>query len=179
MCHFITLVAPTEDAAGIRADMERHGRAATPIDNPSVRKVLRDGEHQYLTTRGHCDCGTVLAPRHDTPDAFEKKLAKEAARMRRKGWSEAKIARAIEDQRKAGARPDGGGADSIELWNEVLRDLGRELTLPYVGLMVRFYSGALATEAFSASRRDVPKEKPQNEALASIEHDEVTIFRLH
>jgi len=61
MCHFISLIVPTGDAAAVRTIMERHGRAAFPIDNPSVRKVLRDGEHQFITTRGHCDCGTVLA----------------------------------------------------------------------------------------------------------------------
>jgi hypothetical protein len=179
MCHFITLIAPSEDDAGVRAVMERHGRVASPIDNASIHAVLKDGERQYLTTRGHCDCGTVLAPRHDTPDAFEEKLANDAARMKRKGWSEAKITRAIKDQRKADARPDGGGSDSIELWHAVLRDLGEELKLPYVGLLVRFYSGAVAAEAFSASRRDVPKGMPLNEALCSMEHDEATIFRLN
>jgi hypothetical protein len=178
MCHFITLVAPTDDAAAVSGVMERHGRAASPIDNPSVRAALNDRERQYLTTRGHCDCGTVLAPRHDTPDAFEEKLAKEVARMRRKGWSETKIARAIEDRRKADARPDGGGSDSIEMWNAVLHDLGKKLKLPYVGLLVRFYSGAIATEAFIATRRDAPTGLTWNEALASMQRDEVTIFRL-
>jgi len=177
MCHFVTLIAPTADADAVRAVMERHGRAATPIDNPSIRKVLADSERQYLTTRGHCDCGTVLAPRHDTPKAFEEKLAKEAARMKRKGWSDAKIARAIEDRRKADAKPSGGGSDSIELWNAALHDLREELKLPYAGLFLRFYSGAIATEAFNASRRDVTKGMPWQDALASLEHDEVTIFR--
>lgn len=177
MCHFVTLIAPTDNAAAVRALMERHGRAADPIDNPSIRKALREGERQYLTTRGHCDCGTVLAPRHDTPEAFEDKLAKEEARMRRKGWSDAKIARAIDDRRKADAKPSGGGADSLELWNAALHDLRDELKLPYVGLFVRFYSGAIATEAFSASRREVTKGMPWHDALASLEHDEVTIFR--
>ncbi|MCJ8159556.1 hypothetical protein [Sphingomonas sp. LaA6.9] len=177
MCHFVTLIAPTDDVAAVRAVMERHGRAADPIDNPSIRKVLRDSERQYLTTRGHCDCGTVLAPRHDTPEAFEEKLAKEAARMRRKGWSGAKIARAIEDRRKADAKPGGGGSDSLELWIAALHDLRDELKLPYAGLFVRFYSGAIDTEAFSASRREVTKGVPWQEALASLEQDEVTIVR--
>lgn len=178
MCHFITLIAPTEDAAAVRATMERHGRAADPIDNRSVREVLREGERQYLTTRGHCDCGTVLAPRHDTPEAFEEKLAKEAARMRRKGWSDAKIARALENGRKADARPSGGGSDSLELWNAVLRELSEELKLPHAGLLVRFYSGDVATENFTASRREAPKAAQRQEALGSIEHDEVTVFPL-
>lgn len=177
MCHFITLIAPTDDADAVRAVMKRHERAAEPIDNPSIRKVLGDGERQYLTTRGHCDCGTVLAPRHDTPEAFEEKLAKEAARMKRKGWSKTKIARAMEDRTKAHARPSGGGSDSLELWNAVLLDLSGELKLPYAGLFVRAYSGAIATEAFNASRREVPMGMPWQDALASLKNDEVTIFR--
>lgn len=178
MCHFITLVAPTADADAVRAVMQRHGRAADPIDNPSVRRVLRDGERQYLTTPGHCDCGTVLAPRHDTPEAFEQKLAKEAARLRRKGWSEGKIARAMDDMRKANARPSGGGSDSLELWNAALRDLNKELKLPSAGLLVRLYSGVVATEAFNASRREVARRSQWQDALSSIKHDEVTVFSL-
>ena len=177
MCHFVTLIAPTDDANAVRAIMDRHGRAADPTDNPSVRKVLLEGERQYVTTRGHCDCGTVLAPGHNTPETFEEKLAKEAARMKRKGWSEAKITRALDDRRKADARPSGGGSDSLELWNAVLGDLRDELRLPYAGLFVRFYSGAIATEVFEAARREVPKGTPWQEALASLEHDEVTILR--
>ncbi|HEX6741327.1 MAG TPA: hypothetical protein VF079_05980 [Sphingomicrobium sp.] len=178
MCHFITLIAPTEDADALRAVMERHGRAAAPIDNPSICQVLRPGERQYLTTRGHCDCGTVLAPRHTSPAAFDARLAKEEARMRRSGWSEAKIARALADRRKADARPSGGGPDSLELWNALLNDLRDELKLPYAGLLVRFYSGTIATEAFTATRREMDQNVPWHRALASLENDEVTIFPL-
>ena len=105
-----------------------------------------------------------------------QKLAKEAARMKRKGWSTAKIARALEDRTKADARPSGGGSDSLELWNAVLRDLSSELKLPYAGLFVRVYSGSIAIEAFNALRREVPKGMPWQDALASLVNDEVTIF---
>ncbi len=180
MCHFITLIAPTDDAEAVRAVMDRHGRAATMIDNPPLRMMLRDGERQYLTTRGHCDCGTVLAPRHDTPEAFEEKIAKEITRWKRKGWSETKIARAIEDQRKADARPKGSsGDDSLELWNAVLRDLGGELQLPYAGLFIRFYSGDVAADEFQATRRAVANDIPTQDALCAIAHDEVTVFQLN
>ena len=127
MCHFVTLIVPTDDADAVGAIMKRHGRAADPIDNPSIRKVLKVGERQFLTTSGHCDCGTVLAPRHETAASFEEKLAKHAARLKRKGWSEAKIARTIEDRRRADARPDGGDCDSLEMWNAVLCDLREQL----------------------------------------------------
>ena len=178
MCHFITLIAPGADADAVRTVMKRHGRAAVPIDNPSIRKVLQKDEHQYITTRGHCDCGTALAPDHDTIEGFEERLAKDAARMRRKGWSEAKIERASEDRRKAEARPAAAvaGPDSLELWHAVLDDLREELKLPYAGIHLRFYSGAIATETFNVSRREVGKNARWQDALGSIEHDEVTIF---
>lgn len=175
MCHFITLITPTGNAALVRSVMERHGRRADPIDNPSIRKILTNGERQYLTTRGQCDCGTVLAPSTDT---VEEQLAKDASRMRRRGWSETKIARALDGRRKGDVRPHGGGSDSIELWIAVLSDLSRELKLPYAGLLVKIYAGAIATETFSASRREVAKSTPWLEALSSMKHDEVTIFRL-
>ena len=179
MCHFITLIVPTDNVEAVRAVMDRHGRAATAIDNPSLQSVLREGEHQFLTTRGHCDCGTILAPRHDTAEAMEERFAKDVSRWKRKGWSETKIARAIDDQRKADARPKGSaGGDSLELWNSVLHDLGDELDLPYAGLFVRFYSGDIAADEFKPTRREVPKSAPRQNWLGSIEHDEVTIFRL-
>ncbi len=178
MCLFITLIAPTDDVSAVRAVMDRHDREAARFDNPSIRKVLLPGEQQYLTTRGHCDCGTVLTQRNDTPGEVEAARAKEIARMRRKGWSDAKIARAMEDHNRAEARPRGSEIDSLDLWNDALHDLGSSLKLPYVGLLVRQYSGALDTETFSALRKQLPKSTAWIDALGSLEEDEVTIFSL-
>lgn len=173
MCHFITLIVATGDVAALTEIMAKHGRAAMPIDNPSIRKVLRDGECQYLTTRAHCDCGTVLSAHRDTAEETDKTLADDEARMRRKGWSEAKIARAMDDRRKAEAKPKAAGPDSFDLWEAVLLDVQTGLKLPYAGLFVRSYSGAVDSELFKASRREV---RGGGCALATIKEDEVTIF---
>jgi hypothetical protein len=178
MCHFITLIVSTQEDEAVREIMKRHGRDATPIDNPSVRKVLASDERQYLTTAGHCDCGTVLAPNQDYAGNFEKELVHDVARMRRKRWSEAKIDRAIEGRRKAFAKPRGRGSDSFELWNAALQDIGNQLELAQVGLLIRFYSGGIATEVFKASRREVPAKTALLDALHSIADDEVTMFAL-
>jgi hypothetical protein len=62
---------------------------------------------------------------------FREKLAQEAARFRRRGWSEGKIGRAMEDRRKAHARPPRvSPPDSLDLWAITLRDLGKNLKLP-------------------------------------------------
>lgn len=178
MCHFITLIAPTDQVEAIHMVMKRHERAAIPIDNPSVRKVLRQGEYQYLTTTRHCDCGTMLVARQETPEQLEIRLSKEAARMKRKGWSTTKIARAIEDRRKAETRPDDGRVDSLELWQAVLLDLHDMLDLPYAGLLVRFYAGAVAAEVFSAERREPSENANWLTMPAPLVQDEVTIISL-
>ena len=176
MCHFITLIAATEDVSAVSAVLRRHGRAARPVDNASVRGVLREGERQYLTTSGHCDCGSVLSHRRDTPEDLEEKLASEEARLQRKGWSNAKIARAIEDRRKAEAKPKGGHEiDSFDLWAAALTDLRSDLGVSRAGLFIRFYSGDISDESFKASRREVRGEDLRG-ALATIQEDEVTIF---
>jgi hypothetical protein len=174
MCDYITLIVPATDADALRALMERHGRSAWPIDNPSLREVLRGGERQYLTTRGHCDCGTVLAASGKSSAKDERK----AAQWKRKGWSAAKIARAVEDHRKADSRPHRDKGDSLQLWDAVLADLGQELRLDHAGLFVSFYSGDVATETLKATRHDVGRDVSRWEALSSMKRDEVTIFPL-
>jgi len=177
MCHFITLIAPTDNAAAVDTIMRAHGRIGRMIDNPSIAAQLEPGERQYLTTPGHCDCGTVLAPRHGRrAEDLEQELAKQPARLRRQKWSEAKIARAIEDRRKAAARPGGNGPDSLEQWAALLPDLRQRLDLPHVGLLVHLYSGDIDSEQFPVSRRRSGSGTPLLEQLASIAPDEVTIF---
>lgn len=176
MCHFITLVVPTDDVDALRSVMVRFGRDARPIDNPSVAKALTGGERQFLTNRRGCDCGTVLAVdhAHGGGDGQER----EAARLARKSWSKAKIERALEARKRADARPT-KGPDTLELWADILSRLQSEMKLAHAGLLVHAYSGGLEDEAFSVARRDVPPGMDVMEGLQALRADEVTVFRTH
>lgn len=179
MCFFITLVVQTGDVASVRALMESHGRTATAIDNPSMRKVLRDGERSFLTTIEQCDCASVLAARLGAvADDADAVLAKDIDRMRRKGWSEAKIARATKDRSKVKARPRRGHSDSLELWAAALASLQREMKLAYAGLCVGEYAGSPETGSSNISRREAARGVPLLETLSSIKQDELTIIHL-
>lgn len=178
MCEFITLIAPTTDHSLVAELMNRHGRRAERVINCSVQAVLKDGETQYVTTNGSCDCGTVLGSM--TGDAYTKDqdLAKEVRRLKRKGWSEAKISRALGDRQKANDQSPYIGPDSFELWNAVMKDFKKTLNLPYVRLMVRMYSGDVESEVFNVTRQKTPKTSPLDEALGSMRSDEVTLFSI-
>jgi hypothetical protein len=173
MCRFITLIAPSGDQSALSAVMARHGREARPVANRSIAKALLANENQYLTTRNHCDCGTVLA-QGAGPD-IETELAKETTRLASKGWSKAKIERAIADQRKAMSKQDDGRhIDSIPMWADVLRDVSTSLKFQHAGLLVHEYSGDVADEVFDVARRDAAAQL--SEGLASMRQDEVLIF---
>jgi hypothetical protein len=173
MCHFVTLVAPTEDVAAVRAVMRDHGRDAQPVEGRSLARVLRPGERQYLTCRGGCDCGTVLATCEPASEADE---AREAAKLARKGWSPARIDRVLAERRKAKARPT-RGSDSLESWTRAMNDLRRKLDLNHVGLFLHDYRGSVVDEAFEAVRVDAPIDLSPTEALAIMGEDRLMIFR--
>ena len=105
MCTFITAVLPAAaDADAVAVLFRAHGRAFGPGAMYATRAgFLATGERAFYTTPIHCDCGTPVgeatrSSRRDTLDDM-------AARFRRKGWSEAKIARAVAHRAEAEARP--------------------------------------------------------------------------
>lgn len=177
MCHFITLIAPTGDQAALEAVMAGHGRRARPVANASVARLLLPGERQYLTFRAHCDCGTALGwPREERDAAAADEFAREEARLRRRGWSEAKVARAIEDRKRTLAKPPRRPLDSHRLWATILTDLFERLELPRLGLLVHSYRGDLNEEEIEAVRREVPREMPLLSAIEEMGEDVVTMF---
>jgi hypothetical protein len=108
MCFFILAVLPEDaDADAVKAIFSAHGRRCVEAGGLSdgLRAGLAPGERFFHTTPAHCDCGTPLGeaalPGRDPAQVAEAT----AARLRRKGWSEAKIARALAQQVEADARP--------------------------------------------------------------------------
>ena len=128
----------------------RHGRRATPIHNPSVESILKPGEAQFLTTVGHCDCGTVLGQRgRGQAPKLAKKLVK-------KGWSPSKIERCLSDRQRADERAHGRQRrDSVDLWSNLVRDLFELPDVQQVGLLLQAYSSNVETEVFNVRRATV------------------------
>lgn len=157
MCFYIALVVRGGDAASIDQVLRKHGRQAKPIANASVARALAPGEAQFLTTVGHCDCGTALAP--VTMDRAAKRTA-QAAKLSKKGWSQAKIERWLRDSVKADDKAEerrhARTPDSVEFWSRVVGDLISTLGVQQAGLLLHFYSGDIENEDIEAARETVP-----------------------
>lgn len=157
MCFYIALVVRGGDAAIIDHVLRKHGRQAKPIANASVASTLSPGEALFLTTVGHCDCGTALAP--VTVDPTGKRNA-HAAKLSKKGWSQAKIDRWLYDRVKADERAEdrrhANTPDSFEYWSRIVIDLMSTPGVQQAGLLLHFYSGDIEDEAIEPVRKTVP-----------------------
>lgn len=61
MCHYITASLPgSADHAALDALARGYGRQFKPLSNPDIEAQLQPGERYFITTLGHCDCGTPL-----------------------------------------------------------------------------------------------------------------------
>ncbi len=173
MCYYIALVVRGSDAATIDGVLRRHGRQAKPINNASVSGALVPGEAQFLTTVGHCDCGTALAP--TVIDRAERRT-EQIAKLAKKGWSQAKIDRWLSDRVKADDRADerrhANTPDSIDLWSRIIADLLATPGVQHAGVLLHFYSGDVEDEVLEPIRETVPI-RDFEARLANIREDQL------
>jgi len=128
-----------------------------------------------LTTAGHRDCGTALAP---TVIDRAGKRTEQAAKLAKKGWSEAKIDRWLSDRVKADERADerrhANTADSVNLWSRIISDLLATPGVQHAGLLLHFYSGGVEDEVIEPIRETVPV-RDFEARLASFREDQLLI----
>jgi len=140
VCHFICLTLPADaDAGAARAILERHGRRLEPVGSGKLVRALDAREQAYYTCKD-CDCGTSLG--HQPPDGPPRTHDREEAKLRRAGWSEAKIRRRREQQAAAAAhqpRPTGPDPHEVAVWRAIVGEL-LAAGVRRVGLVVHWAS---------------------------------------
>ncbi|MBP3985612.1 hypothetical protein J5837_14460 [Pseudoxanthomonas helianthi] len=181
MCHFVTAVLP---AAADQAELDRlarlRGRQFLPLHNPTVEARLRTDERYFLTTLGHCDCGTPLGS-HDRKAARAPDWVAEEQKLLRRGWSQAKVARSLEQKRAHwgtgrdnNARVD---AEAMASWSGLIETVLDSGATPYLGLLVHFYSGHLDEQIDLVGRVDVPRDGLRAEYLGGMKEDTLYVFQ--
>lgn len=151
MFHYITATLPAKaDLKAAEAIFKKYTFAFSEIGNEHVAGQLPPGEHQILTT-AKCDCGTALGScRVEKPPVVSKK---ELDQLRRKGWSEAKINRWLEEKNAAGekdqraARPELAETnDELVRWFSLMNAVFESGAADRVGVLLHEYSKAVASE---------------------------------
>jgi hypothetical protein len=160
MCTFITgVLLRSADTPAFRDIVTSCGLAFEPLSNRHVQAQLEPNERYYRVTRDECDCGTSLGLTGDDLAGVEFDDSKSIAAMRKKGWSEAKIARLIQtamDARERGADAERRRDEARPVPDSWVSFLERALELrqvPFVGIMMREYDGRLESARFTLAGR--------------------------
>lgn len=183
MCRFISAVLPSHaDVEAVAAIFRAHGRFFSPMRADSaIVASFAPGERLFGTTPGHCDCGTPLGSAHDASSARRDDPEIETARLRRKGWSEAKIARALEQRAEAKARPPRPRAEpeitSLRVWRTLIEAVLASRATPSLGVVLHGMEHPNDFEDFPVSGRErIPRDRLDEAVLASMRDDTLYDF---
>jgi hypothetical protein len=162
MCYFLTLGVPAKCADVMNSTAPR-GFALNLVQNQSVLAQLPPDFRTYHLTSGMCSCDLYRrhSKRAEDPSEFLRR------KYRKKGWSDSRIERAVEQSSKhakhkkpfVGLRPD-----AATIVGELARKTGR------VAVIAHFYHGDTEQEAIRLG----PVRSVTNEELlaARIPFDE-------
>ena len=145
MCLYITATLPRSAKLDCVAPIfVAYKLSFEAISNPYVLEQLPPGEVYLSTTGSHCDCGSALGSLggRDDPAGYEHELKK----LRRKGWSEAKILRWLEQKeqtKEKHVREDEARARShtpaAQHWVDFISAVLNSRCTDKVGILLHFY----------------------------------------
>lgn len=161
MCKFLSLIARSTDAARVnlllsQLDRGTYKRRFGATQTAVVKSLLRAGEVKFQLFRRICDCDSFLGAGHRTLAAQMRYRTKD---YRLKGWSEAKIARAVRDFETMRLRGGyvglrRGQSEDGAYWVIFMSHLRAGLGLRRLGLMQHWSRGMGARDVFPTCQRD-------------------------
>ncbi len=166
MCHYVTVGVPAEKAGYLEQAIPR-GLVADPTANHSIARHLPKDYRTYLVTSGMCSCDLFRRPVGPVEqEAHRKKFHK---KYQKRGWSKAKIERAMAQAASkapavtfSGLRPD---------LREGLADLvgkTRELAI-----VVHWYNGLVETEQVPIGEAESVDVEPFRSGQVPVQEDQL------
>jgi hypothetical protein len=169
VCTFVTAVLPAlADLARIRAVVGPPTQALRPLVNPSVQRYIGANALYYRAYEGVCDCGVALGGaaydvRGDRPAEAD------VAALRRKGWSEAKIGRRLEDKRETAERKvaerQSRAENDLRRWHRLLHTTVQSGASPWIAFKSR-----------SDAAKEVPISQVSDNILRNMDRDVLYVF---
>jgi len=178
MCTFITGVLPSsERLSEIKTVGSSLGFYFQPVENDHVQAQLRRGEVYVRITRNRCDCDTILGSCRPSsnPDNDSHKKEREIEKLRRKGWSEAKVAQHLfqkgNSQKEKHAVETESRLPFAETWTNNLKRLIESGVVMQLGILLHWYSGPLSGRITIRQRKTVSLTVMDPRFLLELEDD--------
>ncbi|MEM7370895.1 MAG: hypothetical protein AAF587_19930 [Bacteroidota bacterium] len=154
MCHYITAILPAHaDLQAINAIGKSYGVSFSTLGNEHIERQLQSDQQYLWKESKFCDCGTSFGAfacyQHTHPDTSLKDIKK----LRKKGWSEAKIQKWLDNKARSkqkNERSEEWSKKTYEqdarVWIQFLTDLASENICGYLGLLFHWYRGGIESE---------------------------------
>ena len=137
MCHFLTIAVPSREVPQVPDSLRRDVHFSEHT-NPSAKMHTPGDWTSFIATSGGCSCDFYRAT-NDPPDSESKLISK----YQKKGWSEAKIQRAISSRSTAATQSSGLRDDIVDLVANLTNRFGQ------IRISLHWYSGDIETEKFT------------------------------
>jgi len=173
MCTMISVFVPrTADVDALEAWARECGVHRERLGGPGPARDI-----VVLGTAGMCDCGAAIGLR-PSPHTHAERTARE---RRKRGWSEAKIARAIAQSTGAGRRQDERkdaiARASVDDWAAFFKGAPARGRIRSIGVFYRHDGGLLSAEDLKEARRErMTLASLEAEALAHLEEGVIYEF---
>ena len=148
MCWFEYLAVPSgADLDVLAKTLGGEHRQLRAEEGPAIRRWLAAEWQLFEFTRGHCACGSCLGERviYDRPTADDDhdRIDREAERHRKRGWSEARVARWLAEKRAAAERPAVSESEreqqELDDWMRLIPALLAVEGMACFGLLIHFF----------------------------------------
>jgi hypothetical protein len=137
MCHLLTIAVPCKTVPEVPSEFRRKIHF-TEQTNRSVTKHAPIEWISFTATSGGCSCDFYRAS-----DTTEEDISKLEKKYRKKGWSDAKIQRALESHGTPATRRPGLRDDILDLVTDLVKAFGE------IRLSLHWYSGDAGMEKFA------------------------------
>jgi len=182
MCIFIHAAVPKDtDIQRLTPVFKQHGWRVTLAENESLQKQMP--EDIVLRLTGVCDCSTVLG--RQRPEILEDDLKKptdEVARYKRKGWSQAKIDRAMADkmrhQETQTEVDKSQQTRQLSAWISFIEDVLQQKTASKFGVLYHMFNGSLVDDKVIIRHVHTNSTKNLERHLSLMEEDSLYWFKL-
>lgn len=178
MCQFNLLIIGNKSGDdNLKKTMINIGFGYRELENESLIKQIGDDKRIILTTKGHCDCGSIIGINHQSSlSKIDIEKGKKKLRKKKKKWSEAKIERYLADRlRKQSNKEERSDLDNKaeeKRWFDILKTTMKKEK--EVGILYRQFRGQIENEEIEIEKiNGVPIELLRKGGLKDLKENEL------
>ena len=186
MCHYITgSISGKVTVEELNTVGQEFGLQFETCPNEFVKNQLKSEESYIWKRCKYCDCGTLLGSLSEKNTQQAKKADEsEIKKLRRKGWSEAKIQRLMNERNKKEERytedleqRKTSAQNGIQEWIDFCKKLFEITPIKTFGILLHWYGGGISNERINLKGRiSIDKSELTAKNLLEIEEDTLYII---